>query len=158
MPSGIVISAPRPPMPPALATAMARLAGQAPAIGACRIGTRSPKRSQNASARLRADPCCDISYTSFSAREDRGGAALHFRRRAEGEQIGRDAHGGREFERVEPGARKGQLDKVGGPAPLRLGRFGDVDAIARMFHRRAAVGGTDSFEPEIASRRVYRLP
>jgi hypothetical protein len=42
------------PMPPALATALARLVGKAPAIGACRIGTRSPKRRQNRAARSRA--------------------------------------------------------------------------------------------------------
>jgi hypothetical protein len=40
-------------MPPAFATAAASPAGQAPAIGAIRIGTRNPKRRQNAAARAR---------------------------------------------------------------------------------------------------------
>jgi hypothetical protein len=40
-------------MPPALATAAARAGGEALAIGAWRIGTRRPKREQNASARWR---------------------------------------------------------------------------------------------------------
>src|SRR6266851_6672597 len=53
MPSGAVISAPSPPIPPALPTAAASPTGQAPAIGACRIGTRKPKRRQNSSARRR---------------------------------------------------------------------------------------------------------
>src|SRR5439155_23374192 len=53
MPSGAVISAPSPPIPPALPTAAARPTGQAPAIGACKIGTRRPKRRQNSSARWR---------------------------------------------------------------------------------------------------------
>src|SRR5271163_3614328 len=55
MPAGSVSNAPIPPMPPPLATAAARLAGHAPAIGAIRIGTRSPKRWQNRAARSRAD-------------------------------------------------------------------------------------------------------
>jgi len=54
IPSGDVVSAPSPPMPPAFATALASLAGQAPAIGACNIGTRKPNRRQNQSARSRA--------------------------------------------------------------------------------------------------------
>src|SRR4051812_44984996 len=54
MPSGAVISAPNPPMPPALATAAANPTGQAPAIGAIKIGTRSPNLRQNAAARSRA--------------------------------------------------------------------------------------------------------
>jgi hypothetical protein len=49
-----MVSAPNPPMPPAFATALARLAGHAPAIGACNIGIRSPKRWQNRAARSRA--------------------------------------------------------------------------------------------------------
>src|SRR3569623_2937094 len=40
-------------MPPASATATERPAGHAPAIGASRIGTRRPYRSQNAAARSR---------------------------------------------------------------------------------------------------------
>ena len=54
MPSGGVVSAPKPPMPPALATAAASAAGQAPAIGAIKIGTRNAYRRQNTSARSRA--------------------------------------------------------------------------------------------------------
>jgi hypothetical protein len=38
-------------MPPAWATAIESDGGQAPAIGASRIGTFSPKRSQNAAVR-----------------------------------------------------------------------------------------------------------
>jgi hypothetical protein len=41
-------------MPPAFATAAAIDGGQALAIGAIRIGKRSPKLAQKASARLRA--------------------------------------------------------------------------------------------------------
>src|SRR3954452_3101612 len=48
---GDISSAPAAPMPPALATAIASEAGLAPAIGASRIGTRSPKRLQNSAAR-----------------------------------------------------------------------------------------------------------
>src|SRR3954453_22874451 len=48
---GDISSAPAAPMPPALATAIASEAGLAPAIGASRIGTRSPKPSQNSAAR-----------------------------------------------------------------------------------------------------------
>jgi hypothetical protein len=54
MASGAICSAPQPPMPPAFATAAARAGGQAPAIGACRIGTRRPYRAQNSAARPRA--------------------------------------------------------------------------------------------------------
>jgi hypothetical protein len=43
--------APIAPMPPALATAADSAAGQAPAIGARRIGARNPYRAQKASAR-----------------------------------------------------------------------------------------------------------
>jgi len=42
MPSGGVISAPIAPIPPAFATAIDRLAGQAPAIGASMIGIVKP--------------------------------------------------------------------------------------------------------------------
>src|SRR6478735_12508199 len=49
--AGDMSSAPADPIPPALATAIAREAGQAPAIGASRIGTRRSKRWQNLSAR-----------------------------------------------------------------------------------------------------------
>jgi hypothetical protein len=41
-------------MPPAFATALARLAGQAPAIGACNIGICRLNLWQNRSARSRA--------------------------------------------------------------------------------------------------------
>jgi hypothetical protein len=54
MPSGLVMSAPIAPIPPALATAMDRLTGHAPAIGASRIGSRRPYLAQNAAARSRA--------------------------------------------------------------------------------------------------------
>ena len=52
--SGCIRSAPQPPSPPALATAIASDAGQAPAIGAIRIGTRRLNVSQNVAARTRA--------------------------------------------------------------------------------------------------------
>src|SRR6516162_896669 len=55
MPAGGVSTAPNAPMPPALATADARLAGQAPAIGAIRIGSLRPKRWQKALARSRGE-------------------------------------------------------------------------------------------------------
>src|SRR3984893_4004431 len=52
--SGLAIrSAPQAPRPPALATAMDRAGALAPAMGAKRIGTRRPNRSQNALVRLR---------------------------------------------------------------------------------------------------------
>src|SRR5205807_7312839 len=50
---GCITSAPHAPRPPAFATAMESDGGQAPAIGARRIGTRSPNRSQKARARRR---------------------------------------------------------------------------------------------------------
>jgi hypothetical protein len=53
--SGALISAPRAPMLPALAKAMERLTGQAPAMGASRIGSFNPYLAQNASARLRGE-------------------------------------------------------------------------------------------------------
>ncbi len=49
--SGRLSTPPMPPMPPARPTAMARLAGQAPAIGACSMGILSANRRQKASAR-----------------------------------------------------------------------------------------------------------
>jgi len=42
MRSGLSNTTPAEPMPPASATAMADSGGQAPAIGACTIGSRSP--------------------------------------------------------------------------------------------------------------------
>ena len=51
MPGEVFISAPIAPIPPALATAIDRLTGEAPAIGASRIGMRTPSRSQNILAR-----------------------------------------------------------------------------------------------------------
>src|ERR1700683_3631329 len=51
--------APQPPKPPALATAMASKVGQAPAIGAIRIGTRRLKVSQNVAALISAS-CRDM--------------------------------------------------------------------------------------------------
>lgn len=51
--SGFMSRAPQPPSPPASATAAARDAGQAPAIGAIRIGRRRANASQNARARTR---------------------------------------------------------------------------------------------------------
>ena len=47
MPVGGVISAPNAPMPPALATAIDKLAGHAPAMGASRMGSFSPYFVQN---------------------------------------------------------------------------------------------------------------
>src|ERR1044071_728862 len=52
--SGCISSAPQPPKPPALATAIASEAGQAPAIGAIKMGIRILKVSQNALARATA--------------------------------------------------------------------------------------------------------
>jgi hypothetical protein len=52
--SGCINSAPHPPKPPALAIATASDAGQAPAIGAIKIGTRRLNASQNALARATA--------------------------------------------------------------------------------------------------------
>jgi hypothetical protein len=49
--SGFISNAPQPPRPPALATAIASEAGQAPAIGAMRIGRRIWRASQKARAR-----------------------------------------------------------------------------------------------------------
>src|SRR5579859_330549 len=51
--SGSLMSAPRAPMLPALATAMERLAGQAPAMGASSIGSFNPYFAQNEWARAR---------------------------------------------------------------------------------------------------------
>jgi hypothetical protein len=48
---GSLIKAPSAPMLPAFASAMERLAGHAPAIGASNIGSFSPYFAQNASAR-----------------------------------------------------------------------------------------------------------
>jgi hypothetical protein len=53
MSSGFDGSAPIAPMPPALATAIDRLAGQALAIGASRIGSLRPYIVQKAIARSR---------------------------------------------------------------------------------------------------------
>src|SRR5687767_3105372 len=52
--SGVFSKAPMPPIPPALATAIAKLQGQAPAIGACSTGISMPKWRQKAAERLRA--------------------------------------------------------------------------------------------------------
>src|SRR5438067_1261136 len=49
--SSVLISAPRAPMLPALTKATERLTGQAPAMGASRIGNFNPYLEQNASAR-----------------------------------------------------------------------------------------------------------
>jgi hypothetical protein len=54
-------------MPPALATALARLAGQAPAIGACNIGTGRPNLWQNRSARARAPNLGELTAGGASA-------------------------------------------------------------------------------------------
>ena len=54
MPAGGVINAPIAPMPPAFATAIDKLAGDAPAIGASMIGSAKPYRAQNAAARSSA--------------------------------------------------------------------------------------------------------
>src|SRR5580700_11334874 len=53
MPAGCVINAPIAPMPPALATAIERLAGHAPAIGASKTGSLRPYFAQKALARSR---------------------------------------------------------------------------------------------------------
>src|SRR5216684_1060753 len=78
MPSGAVISAPSPPIPPALPTAAASPTGQAPAIGACRIGTRKPKRRQNSSARRRgslSDGILRLALPDIEIHRDRIAAA-----------------------------------------------------------------------------------
>ena len=85
-------------------------------------------------------------------------AAHHFRRRSEGQHIGCHPDAGREFERVKAAARKGQLDEIGDPPLRRLGRFGDVDAVAAFFQRRPVVSGADRLQPKIAGNRVRRLP
>src|ERR1700677_3737716 len=53
MAGGWLTTAPIAPIPPAFATAAARVAGQAPAIGAIRIGSRRPYVAQNCAARSR---------------------------------------------------------------------------------------------------------
>ena len=62
--SGRIISAPQAPRPPALATAMESSGGQAPAMGASRIGSLRPNRSQNAWVRA----CQDIAQRPPIAR------------------------------------------------------------------------------------------
>jgi hypothetical protein len=57
-------SAAHAPNPPARITAIEDDGGQAPAIGARRIGKRSPNRSQNAAARLRGSPIKDVDIFS----------------------------------------------------------------------------------------------
>jgi hypothetical protein len=61
--SGCINSAPQAPSPPACITAIERAGADAPAIGASRIGTSSPKRRQNESTRARM---ADISYLASS--------------------------------------------------------------------------------------------
>ena len=51
--SGLLMRAPRAPMLPALAKAMERLAGQAPAMGASNMGSLNPYFAQKDSARPR---------------------------------------------------------------------------------------------------------
>src|SRR5579864_8819482 len=51
IPSGFVSSAPIPPMPPAFATALASVTGDALAIGPCKIGIWRPWRAANLVAR-----------------------------------------------------------------------------------------------------------
>src|SRR2546421_417603 len=51
MPAGGVTNAPMAPIPPAFATAIDRLVGHAPAIGASRTGRSRPYLAQNAVAR-----------------------------------------------------------------------------------------------------------
>jgi hypothetical protein len=53
--AGCINSAPQAPSPPAFITAIESEGALAPAIGANRIGSFSPKRRQNASARDRTD-------------------------------------------------------------------------------------------------------
>src|SRR4051812_305130 len=98
MSSGCMVSTPQPPRPPALATAIDSDGGQAPAIGASRTGTRSPKREQNDWTRSRtllidtwAEAAGEL-YTGCAAacqppcrRRNRGGMTIlkirRFRRR-----------------------------------------------------------------------------
>jgi len=54
MASGDESVAPIAPIPPPLATAIAKLGGQAPAMGASMMGIRNPKRWQKDSAVFRA--------------------------------------------------------------------------------------------------------
>src|SRR4030081_51094 len=91
--SGRVIrSAPQAPRPPALATAMDSAGALAPAIGAKRIGTRKPNRSQNALVRsltFMASPflCCGAVRSLLphhpGARQEAGGAHAGARDRHE---------------------------------------------------------------------------
>src|SRR6185436_15425 len=56
-------SSPAAPMPPALATAIDSAGGQAPAMGASRIGTSIPKRLQNSAARAKGAGMAGICQT-----------------------------------------------------------------------------------------------
>jgi hypothetical protein len=60
--SGCISSAPQAPSPPASITAIERAGADAPAIGASRIGSSSPKRRQNESTRARM---ADVSSPRF---------------------------------------------------------------------------------------------
>src|SRR5881394_4339927 len=74
MPAGDVSNAPIAAIPPAFATATDRLAGQAPAIGASRIGSSRPYPAQNAVARASGlttyVPACAVAPTA-----QRGGSS-----------------------------------------------------------------------------------
>ena len=68
--SGVIRRTPQAPRPPALATAMERAGALAPAMGARRMGTRRPNRSQNALVRSRmliADPSSSCGYRVLKA-------------------------------------------------------------------------------------------
>src|SRR3954469_7586178 len=79
MASGFINSAPHAPSPPALATATDSAGGQAPAMGARRMGSRMPRLSANAWARARGLKECvlirDVLATSAPIRD-----ALYFSR------------------------------------------------------------------------------
>src|SRR5204862_8132858 len=72
---GCITSAPHAPRPPAFATAMEGDGGQAPAIGAKKIGTRSSNRSQKARARRRMGCVLVMLITGGGYREEDEGCA-----------------------------------------------------------------------------------
>ena len=66
--AGDIKSAPQAPSPPALATAIDSAGALAPAIGANRMGTRSPNRLQNSSVRSRMFMVCLASIATTGLR------------------------------------------------------------------------------------------
>ena len=83
-------SAPQPPSPPALTIAIASEAGQAPAMGAIRIGTRRLNASQNSAARASAG-CCDMAAKDYKTNEVCARETLVTEERLESHGLRRDA-------------------------------------------------------------------